>query len=63
MNILQTIGFFISLILIVVLSLALGLALAYLLANYLTGLLWIACSFLVFAAMAVILSKDKNLKT
>ena len=59
----KAVGFFISLILIVVISLALGLVITYLLIKYLVGLLWIVCSFLVFIAAAAIILKYKNKKT
>lgn len=59
----EMVGFFISLILIVVISLALGLVITYLLIKYLVGLLWIACSFSVFIAAAAIISKYKDKKT
>ena len=59
----KAVGFFISLILIVIISLALGLVITYLLINYLPGLLWIVCSFLVFIAAAAIILKYKNKKT
>ena len=59
----ETVGFFISLILIVVISLALGLVIAYILAVYLQFLLWVACSFSVFIAAAEIISKYKDKKT
>ena len=59
----EAVGFFISLILIVVISLALGLVIAYILAVHLQFLLWVACSFSVFIAAAAIISKYKDKET